>query len=303
MLALGVAAMAHPLGYTASMFHLFTHAFFKALLFLGAGAVIHAVHSNEIWDMGGLRKKMPVTHLTFLVATLAIAGIWPFAGFFSKDEILAAALGSGHYGIFAIALFVAGLTAFYMFRIYFVTFWGPHRTEKAHHAHEAPVVMLVPLVILAVLSAVAGFVPMAQYVSIGEQHGHHGGINLAIAIPATAIALVGIGLSAFFYLGDTQRAARAAQAMGSGYRAIKNKLYIDEVYLFVTHQVIFRFISRPIAWFDRHVVDGGVNLSAWITCTSGATLRRLQTGQVQTYGLWCVGGGMLALLVLWSALN
>ncbi len=303
MLALGVAGMAHPLGYTASMFHLFTHAFFKALLFLGAGAVIHAVHSNEIWEMGGLRKRMPVTHLTFLVATLAIAGIYPLAGFFSKDEILAAALGSGHSVIFAVGLLVAGLTAFYMFRIYFVTFWGPHRSEHAHHAHEAPAVMLIPLVILAALSVVTGFIPMGQYVSIGHAEHHHGGVNLAIAIPATLVAVAGIGLAAFFYAGDTRRAARVAQGLGSVYRTIKQKFYVDDLYLFVTHRIIFRFISRPIAWFDRHVVDGGVNLSAWITASSGATLRRLQTGQVQTYGVWLVGGSMLTLLVLWAALH
>jgi len=300
MLALGVASMSHPLGYTASMFHLFTHAFFKALLFLGAGAVIHAVHSNEIWDMGGLRRKMPVTHATFLVATLAIAGIWPLSGFFSKDEILASALESGHYGIFAVALGVAGLTAFYMFRIYFVTFWGPHRSDHAEHAHEAPAVMTLPLVALAVLSAVAGFVPMGQYVSIGH-HGEHGGVNLAIAIPATLMALAGIGLAAFFYVGDTQRAAQAASSLGVIYRAVKNKLYVDEVYLFVTHNIIFRFISRPIAWFDRHVVDGGVNLAAWIACTLGAILRHLQTGQVQTYSLYCVAGALLTALILWAA--
>ena len=152
MLALGVATMEHPLGYSASMFHLFTHAFFKALLFLAAGAVIHAVNTNNIWEMGGLAKKMPVTHATFLVATLAISGIWPFAGFFSKDEILASALASGHYVIFAVALAVAGMTALYMFRIYFVTFWGKNRSDTAGHAHEAPAVMLLPLVILAILS-------------------------------------------------------------------------------------------------------------------------------------------------------
>ena len=301
MFALGVATIDRPLGYTASMFHLFTHAFFKALLFLAAGAVIHAVHSNEIWDMGGLRRKMPITHATFLVATLAIAGIFPLAGFFSKDEILAAALATGHYGIFAVALGVAGLTAFYMFRIYFVTFWGRHRTDAASHAHEAPAVMWVPLAIFALLSCVAGFVPMGEFVSIGGPM-EHAGVDLAIAIPATLVALIGIGLAWFFYVGDTDRAARAAAAMGGVYRTIKQKFYVDEVYLYVTKNIIFQFVARPIAWFDRHVVDGGVNVSAGMTKIAGGTFRHAQTGQVQTYGVWYVGGALFILLVLWAAL-
>jgi NADH-quinone oxidoreductase subunit L len=303
MLALGVCSAAHPLGYTASMFHLFTHAFFKALLFLGAGAVIHAVHSNEIWQMGGLAKKMPITHATFLTATLAIAGIPPLAGFFSKDEILLAALASGHTVVFAVALLVAGLTAFYMFRIYFVTFWGKPRSHGAAHAEEAPVVMWLPLAILAVLSVVAGFVPMSSFVSWGESHGGHHGIDLWIAIPATAIALLGIGLAWFFYAGDSARAARAAAAFGILYRTVKQKFYIDEVYLFITKSLIFPFVARPIAWFDRHVVDGGVNLSGWITRTTGAVCRHFQTGQVQTYSIWFVGGTLFVALILWTALR
>jgi NADH-quinone oxidoreductase subunit L len=302
MLALGVTTMAHPLGYTAGMFHLFTHAFFKALLFLGAGAVIHAVHTNDIWEMGGLAKKMPITHALFLIATLAIAGVWPLAGFFSKDEILAAALGGGRYGIFAIALFVAGLTAFYMFRIYFVTFWGKHHSHGAEHAHEAPAIMWIPMGVLALASIVAGFVPMGEFVSIGAGVEHHG-VDFAVAIPASAVGLVGIALAWFFYGKDLQRAARAAEVLGGLHRTIKRKFYIDEVYLFITHNIIFKYVSRPIAWFDRNVVDGGVNLSAWTARALGSTFRQTQTGQVQTYGLWYVGGLMLVLLVLWAAMH
>ncbi|MCC6795709.1 MAG: NADH-quinone oxidoreductase subunit L [Candidatus Hydrogenedentes bacterium] len=301
MLALGVSTADHAMGYTASMFHLFTHAFFKALLFLGAGAVIHAVHTNSIWEMGGLRKKMPITHITFLIATLAISGIWPFAGFFSKDEILASALGNGHTFIFGVAMLVAGLTAFYMFRIYFVTFWGPHRTHGADHAHEAPALMWMPMAFLAILSAVTGFVPMGQYVSMGEHEAHHG-VNLAIAIPATLVALLGIGVAAFLYIGDGSRATTLAARLGVIYQAIKQKFYFDELYLFVTHKIIFRNIARPIAWFDKKVVDGGVDASGWITRTSGLLLSYLQTGQVQTYGLWFTGGIAFVVLVLWAAL-
>jgi len=302
MLALGVVTMANPLGYTASMFHLFTHAFFKALLFLAAGAIIHAVHTNDIWEMGGLVKKMPITHAVFLIATLTIAGVYPLAGFFSKDEILAAALGGKYYGVFSIALFVAGLTAFYMFRIYFVTFWGKHHSHGAEHAHEAPAIMWIPMGALALASIVAGFVPMGEFVSIGAGAEEHG-INMAVAIPASAVGLAGIALAWFFYGNDLQRAARAAEALGGLHRTIKRKFYVDEVYLFITHNIIIRYISRPIAWFDRHVVDGGVNLSAWTTRALGSTFRQTQTGQVQTYGLWYVGGLLLVLLVLWAAMH
>ena len=299
MFALGVATMDQPLGYTASMFHLFTHAFFKALLFLGAGAVIHAVHSNEIWDMGGLARKMPVTHITFLIATLAIAGIWPFAGFFSKDEILASALATNHPGVFGLGLLVAGMTAFYMFRIYFVTFWGKPRGHGAEHAHEAPLIMLLPLILLAGLSMVAGFVPMGEFVSIGEAgHEGHGGINFAIAIPATLLALAGIGIAWMLYGRDPRFVEGLVGKMGFVYAAIKKKFYFDEIYLFITKKVIFRLVAAPIAWFDRHVVDGGVNLSGWCTRTSGYALSFLQTGQVQTYGVWFVGGAISVLLFI-----
>jgi NADH-quinone oxidoreductase subunit L len=264
--------------------------------------VIHAVHSNEIWEMGGLARKMPVTHATFLIATLSIVGIFPLSGFFSKDEVLEADLGSHYYVVFAVALAVAGLTAFYMFRIYFVTFWGKPRGEHAAGAHEAPLVMLVPLAVLALLSAVAGFVPMDEFVSFGKPL-EHGGIDLAVAVPASAVAIIGIGLAWFFYAGDAARAARAAQALGAIYLLIKRKFYVDEVYLFITHNIIIAFVSRPIAWFDRHVVDGGVNLSARITRGMGATFRHTQTGQAQTYGVWFVGGAMFILLVLWAALK
>ena len=302
MLALGVATMENPLGYTAGMFHLFTHAFFKALLFLGAGAVIHAVHSNDIWEMGGLRRKMPITHATFLIATLAISGFWPLSGFFSKDEILAAALGNGHPVIFGVALFVAGLTAFYMFRIYLVTFWGGHRSDHARHAHEAPPAMWLPLVILAVLSVVAGYVPMAKFVGIGVEHAEHHGINYAIAVPATLAALLGSGTALLLYTGSGSRADAIVRALGGLHTVVKQKFYVDEVYLFVTHRLIFNLVSRPIAWFDRTIVDGGVNVSAWATRASGHLFSWMQTGQVQSYGAWYAGGALLVLLILWAAL-
>lgn len=301
MFALGVATLAHPLGYTASMFHLFTHAFFKALLFLAAGAMIHAVHSNEIWDMGGLAKKMPITHITFLIATLAISGIPPFAGFFSKDEILAAALHNHHQYIYILGLIVGGLTAFYMFRIYIISFLGKPRTEKVEHAHDAPAVMTIPLVILAIFSIVAGFVPFSNFIHIGEPLEHHG-IDLSVAIRASSAAIIGIVLAFILYTREAAVAKKLVKLFATPYMIIKRKFYIDEIYLFITKKIIFRFIAAPIAWFDRNVVDGGVNLSGWATRSSGVLLKNLQTGQVQTYGLFFINGAIFVLLFLWILL-
>ncbi len=298
MFALGVASAAESLGYTASLFHLFTHAFFKALLFLGAGAVIHAVHTNNIWEMGGLSKKMPITHITFLIATLAISGVWPFAGFFSKDEIIASTLGNHHYVIFAIGLLVAGITAFYMFRIYIVTFLGKARSEAVSHAHEAPLTMTIPLMILAALSAVAGFVHFGDFVGLGEQS-VHAESGFPIWIPALALGLTGIGIASLFYANNGTRAQALSEKLGVVYRVIYNKFYIDEIYQFVTHKIIFRFVAAPIAWFDRHIVDGMVNLTGWITRQSGGLLSYLQTGQAQTYTVWLVNGVIAVAVVIW----
>lgn len=317
MFALGVASYEHPLGYTASMFHLFTHAFFKALLFLGAGSVIHAVHSNDIWHMGGLKKYMPITHGLFLLATLAIAGIPPLAGFFSKDEILAAALHSGHTVVFGVGLLVAGMTAFYMFRIYFVTFWGERRLQHAdshghdsHDAHghadphESPAVMWIPMAVLGLLTIGAGFVPIPEWVRLvpldGKLPEAHHGIDLAVAIPGTLAGVIGIGLAWFFYANGPERADGAVAKLGRLYQVIKRKFYFDEIYLFVTKSIIFKLIAAPIAWFDRMVVDGLVNLSGMVARLSGSAVSAMQTGQVQTYGSWVMTGAVLAVVVLWA---
>lgn len=298
MFALGVSTMDSALGYTASLFHLFTHAFFKALLFLGAGAVIHAVHTNDIWEMGGLKNKMPVTHWTFLAATLAIAGVPPLSGFFSKDEILAAALANHHPVVFAIGLLVAGITAFYMFRIYFVTFWGRARSANSEKAHEAPPVMLIPLIVLAVFSVIAGFVPMANFVSIGEEAIEHG-VSALIPIIAALSGLIGIFVAWLFYSKDSERAQIVASKLGGIYTVVKQKFYVDEIYLFVTKRIIFPLVAAPIAWFDRHIVDGAVNLTARITRWGGAVLSVLQTGQLQTYGVWLVNGAIVIAVGIW----
>lgn len=191
------------------MFHLFTHAFFKALLFLGAGAVIHAVHSNEMEAMGGLRKYLPVTHITFLVACFSIAGIPPFSGFFSKDEILSAAFGHDKF-IFAVLLLVAGLTAFYMFRLYFRIFWGTERKYEVR-PHEAPASMLVPLVFLALLSCAVGWLPFSRLVS-SDGIPYRLGIEWAIAAGGILVSLAGIAVATRFYMRERGLAARSPRS-------------------------------------------------------------------------------------------
>ncbi len=300
MLALGVSGYAGEagLGYTASMFHLFTHAMFKALLFLGAGAVIHAVHSNVMGDMGGLRKYLPITHITFLIACLAIAGIPPLSGFFSKDEILAAAM---HHNpaIFGIALLVAGLTALYMFRLYFRIFWGEERTY-IHKPHEAPLVMWGPLAVLAVLSVTGGFIPFGQYVSADRQvMAMHP--EISIAVMASAISVAGILAALFLYRRPSAVPAQIATGLGGLYRAAFRKFYIDEVYLGVTKKVLFAGIAAPVAWFDRHIVDGTMNAIANVTARFSAWIKGIQSGQVQQYAIGFVVGvlGLVAIFIYW----
>jgi len=192
MFALGVSKYGAEggLGYTASMFHLFTHAMFKALLFLGAGAIIHFIHSNEIKEMGGLRKYLPITHITFLIACLAIAGIPPFAGFFSKEEILLAAYNNNSI-IYWIALIVSGLTAFYMFRLYFSIFWNKETQVHGEHHGEGDFAMMMPLILLAIGSAAAGFIPFGKFVS-SDGTALESKFHLQFSILPIALGLIGI---------------------------------------------------------------------------------------------------------------
>jgi NADH-quinone oxidoreductase subunit L len=299
MLALGVSGYGghDGLGYMASMFHLFTHAMFKALLFLGAGAIIHAVHSNHMTEMGGLRKFLPVTHLTFLIACLTIAGVPPFSGFFSKDEILTAAFHHNKI-LFAVEYAVAGLTAFYMFRLYFSVFWGKE-THYHHTPHEAPATMTVPLIILAIGSILAGFIPFDELVtSDGKAFESH--IEMGIAIPSVLIGLAGIGLAMLMYKKESQLPERFVATFKYGYKWAYNKFYIDEIYLFVTKKIIFRYISAPIAWFDRHVVDATMNAIAEVTHIVSFRIRDFQSGQLQKYGYVFISGAvMLAILFIY----
>ncbi|MDE6377874.1 MAG: NADH-quinone oxidoreductase subunit L, partial [Duncaniella sp.] len=301
MVSLGVASYDnHPihegLGYMAGMFHLFTHAMFKALLFLGAGSLIHAVHSNNYTAMGGLRKYMPLTHITFLIGCLAIAGIWPFAGFFSKDEILTACFARHTFwGIWM--MMVAGMTAFYMFRMYFLIFWWDNPDYAArvkeqeahgHHAsmpHESPLSMSLPLVFLAVVSCVAGWVPFGRLVTF-DGHEYHIHIDWTVAAISMSIAIIGIGFAAYLYKTKNDRPTRMADSCRWLWTAALHRFYWDELYLFVTRRIIFDGICKPIAWFDRHGIAGTMNGLAYITNAASVAIRGFQSGKVQMYIWW-----------------
>ena len=298
MLALGVSGYSGEAnsGFTASMFHLTTHAMFKALLFLGAGSIIHAVHSNEMGDMGNLKKYMPLTAITFLVACLAISGIPPCSGFFSKDEILSAAYQSQPIYVW-LEWFVAGVTAFYMFRLYFAVFWGK-KTQYKHTPHEAPFSMTIPLILLAIGAASAGFIPFGDYVS-ADGIAHEAQFHWNIAWLSILIALAGIGLAAWLYLKESGRPAKVANHIKGFYTAAYHKFYFDELYLLVTKKIIFGLISRPLAWFDRHIVDGFMNLIAKMTYELAVAVKRFQSGQIQQYAFVFISGAVvLALIIL-----
>ncbi|MCE2676477.1 MAG: NADH-quinone oxidoreductase subunit L [Sediminibacterium sp.] len=266
MFALGISKNGGEagLGYMASMFHLFTHAFFKSLLFLGAGAVIHMVHSNEMKDMGGLRKLMPITHVAFLIACLAIAGIPPFAGFFSKEEILTAAFDHAH-------------------------------NDALDHG-EGTWTMKLPLIILAACAVGVGFIPFSQFItSDGAALETH--IDMIFSIAPVSLSIIAILLSASFYKNQNTKSDKAVALFGGFYRAAYKKFYVDELYLFITKKIVFPLIGQPIAWADRNIVDGFVMLIANTTAKISTAIKGLQSGKVQNYALYFFGG-VIALSVL-----
>jgi len=297
MMALGVSGYdGHEgVGYMASMFHLFTHAMFKALLFLGAGSVIHAVHSNMMGDMGNLKKYMPITNITFLIAAFAIAGVPPFAGFWSKDEILVAAFEHSKV-LYGVGLFVAGLTAFYMFRLYFSIFHGK-KTNYEHTPHESPASMTFPLLFLAVMSIVAGFIPFSEYVTANkvpfEAH-----LNYPLAAIAVITGLIGIILAYVFYKNPTEYPAKCRKAFGSFYKWAYAKFYWDEIYFFITRKIIFNCISQPIAWFDKNVVDAFMEGIGSGTIQVSEKTKKIQSGRFQDYAMAFVGGAVVIAIVL-----
>ena len=307
MVALGVCLPGHEsvldnhaqLGYMAGMFHLFTHAMFKACLFLGAGCIIHAVHSNEMSMMGGLRKYMPITHLTFLISCLAIAGIPPFSGFFSKDEILTAAMQYSPV-VGWIMTGVAAMTAFYMFRLYYGIFWGTENKEAHEHhtPHEAPWTMTFPLIFLSLVTCLCGFLPFGHFVSAsGQVYDIH--LDWTVASTSIVIAVCSICLATYIYKGESQPIAdRLYKQFPRLHRAAYKRFYQDEIWQYVTHRIIFRLVSTPIAWFDRHIVDGTFNFMAWGANEYGENIRSWQSGDVRQYAVWFITGSIALTLIL-----
>ena len=286
------------LGYMAGMFHLFTHAMFKALLFLGAGALIHAVHSNDYTAMGGLRKYMPITHWTFLIGCLAIAGIWPFAGFFSKDEMLAA-MFSRHWFWGAWMTMVAGLTAFYMFRLYYLVFWGEENPNYAHHRpHDGPWQMSLPLIILAGVSICCGWIPFGEFVTWNGVP-YHIHIEAPVAATSLIVAVAGIALATLMYLKPNKLPAMFKDACPGLWKAANRRFYWDEIYMFITHKIIFNIICKSIAWFDRHVIDATMDGFAKITQKTSYAIKGMQSGEIQGYVAWYISGAVVIAAVTW----
>jgi NADH-quinone oxidoreductase subunit L len=318
MMALGVG------GYTAGMFHLTTHAFFKALLFLGAGSVIHGAATQDIREMGGLGKYMKITAVTFLIASISISGIWPFSGFYSKDEVLAAAFSGGHYFIFSVGLLTAFMTAFYMFRLFFLVFTGSMRTKL--HPHESPYSMTIPLIILAVLSIAAGWLLVVNHSiehlihwKTAESQVETSHIPVILSLCA---AVLGIALSFAMYYLKLFDPAKIAERFGFVNKILINKYYIDEFYEIAVIEPLKRTaaffskfdpgiidggvnfagwltvkLSGIQNWFDKYIVDGAVNGTAFVTRISGDFLRKFQTGNVQNYILIITGGIVFILLI------
>jgi NADH-quinone oxidoreductase subunit L len=309
-LACGVGA------YTAGIFHLMTHAFFKALLFLGAGSVIHALSGEQdLGKMGGLKRALPRTHATMLIGTLAIAGIFPFSGFFSKDEILWSAWSAGARLLWAAGVLGAAFTAFYMFRLYFLTFHGASRaTEEAkHHLHESPQSMTIPLLVLALLSAVGGLVqvplvPGGQKLGAflepvfadvarvaggaAYEHGaaaahaaHAPGLEIALMAISLAVALAGTFVAHRFYVVDPALPGRIAERAGGIYRLLFHKYWVDEIYDARIVQPLVRGSVRLWERFDAAVIDGAVNGIGRRIEQGAALLRQAQAGYVQIYAL------------------
>ena len=302
MLALGAG------GYTAGVFHLTTHAFFKALLFLTAGSVIHAVHTNNMWQMGGLGRRMPVTALTCLVGALALAGIFPLSGFWSKDEILTSVWSSplpGHQIFFLVAMIGAVLTAFYMFRLWFLTFSGAPRSAEAGAAHESPWVMTGPLVVFAALAIAAGAlkarVPWTSF-GFGELVRFGEGrevVSFAVIGLSLGASLLGIAVAWAAYRAKVISPAAFNARFPAIYRLLKNAWYFNLLWeLFATRVVIAG--SRLAAWFDRHIVNGMVDGVGWLSGWAGRRLRVTETGQMQFYALVFIIGVIACLVVVFG---
>jgi NADH-quinone oxidoreductase subunit L len=295
MMALGLGS---KLALAAAMFHLLTHAFFKALLFLGSGSVIHAVHKQNIHQMGGLFGKMRITAITFAIGSLALAGVFPLSGFWSKDAILAETLHEGQPILFVVGILAAFFTALYMTRLYVLVFLGKPR--ESQDAHESPAVMTVPLIVLAVLAVIAGVVnlPGEPWLA-GWLHGEtlveHA--NWLVIILSNGAALAGIFIGYAMYRKPANTALEASQPAAEDvknglYRVLQNKYYIDELYQTIIVGP-YRWLGNVLDTFDTYVVDGVVKLLSVVTVGIGRVGIRLQNGQLQTYGLLMLFGFVL----------
>lgn len=296
----------NTLGYSASIFHIFTHAFFKCMLFLIAGSLIHAVHHNDLDSMGGLGKKMPWTYAAALIGCLAISGIPPFSGFFSKDEILIAALQGKHFIVFGLALLTSGLTAFYMFRFFFLAFHGNARSVHTAHVKES-FSMTLPIVILAIPSFLGGYLFKKVFLKFFTP-GYIPTSNVSeslhsanwVPFAAAIIALIGIFLAWVFYARPYANVKKALDETNrkTFYKWIYHKFYFDEIYYAFVRQFIFKGVAATIRFFEDYVVGGAVKGSVFIIKKAGELVREAQSGFAPFYiGTLIVG------LLLWRFLG
>jgi NADH-quinone oxidoreductase subunit L len=301
-LGCGVAA------YSAAIFHLMTHAFFKALLFLAAGSVIHGMgDEQDMRKMGGLWKKLPVTFATMTMGVIAIAGIWPFAGFFSKDAILFAAYQQGSLGkaLWFVGLVTALLTAVYMFRLWYLTFFGESRSPEIH-PHESPWSMLGPLVILAALAFCGGWIGIERFAAfLAPATGARtvdagsGNLELIMSVVAVAVALIGWYIADLFFRQKPARPAEIAAALPTGYKVLANKYYVDEIYGAVVVKPLMLFSTYFLGWVvDKAILGGAAWLLGGIATFCGAVLQRWQSGNIRSYAAWLTAGAAAVLLVV-----
>jgi NADH-quinone oxidoreductase subunit L len=320
--------------FSAGIFHLMTHAFFKGLLFLGAGSVMHALSGElDMRKMGALRKKIPITFWTFFIATLAIAGVPGLSGFFSKDEILWQAFSSshGHFVLWLVAAIAAGMTAFYMFRALFMTFFGQSRVDEhvAHHIHESPKIMTVPLMVLAVFSIIGGYIGVPHvlgganhiheflapvlgggaepakahagisiltqaWASSGEGGGHSAAaLELLMMVISVVIALIGIGIAYLFYVKNPALPKLLAERWKGLYKLVFNKYYVDELYEILFIKSLKGLGTGLWKGFDDFVIDGTINGIAYLIGWLSGVMRRMQTGLVQNYAFSMIIGGIV----------
>ncbi|MEE3482910.1 MAG: NADH-quinone oxidoreductase subunit L [Bacteroidales bacterium] len=299
MVALGVARIGEgeaSLGYTASMWHLFTHAMFKAMLFLCCGCIIHCVESNEMGKMGGLWKYMKLTCICFAIGCLAIAGIPPFSGFFSKGEILSACFENGYTAIYICMTFVAGLTAFYMFRLFYHIFFYEDPDYGQHKPHDQDWKMSLPLIVFAVYTCICGFFKFGDLVTADlsaiEIH-----TNWTVEGISLTVAAIGIAIATVLYYKKNNIPATIMSKCSGFCHAASRRFYIDEVWYYITRSIIFKIICNAIAWFDRHIIDGFMNLLGWITNEVSDDTKDVQDGNVQSYA-WIFIMGVIIITAL-----